>query len=80
MSDIQTNLLKSMCTGLGEGNSNIDKLTNKLIADFPEKEPGELKKEILEQLTEMVSSGQLQIVTTGWEIGKEFFYICSKRL
>jgi hypothetical protein len=69
-----------MCTGLGEGNSNIDKLTNKLIADFPEKEPGELKKEILEQLTEMVSSGQLQIVTTGWEIGKEFFYICSKRL
>ena len=34
MSDIPTNLLKSMCTGLGEGNSNIDKLTNKLIADF----------------------------------------------
>ena len=45
MSDIRTNLLKSMCTGLGEGNSNIDKLASKLIVDFPEKEMGEFKKE-----------------------------------
>lgn len=80
MSDIQTNLLKSMCTGLGEGNSNIDKLASKLIVDFPEKEMGELKKEVVDQLTQMVSSGQLQIITTGWELGNEFFYICSKKI
>jgi len=80
MSDIQSDLLKSMCTGLGEGNSNIDKLTNQLIIDFPEKEINELKKEVVVELTDMVASGQMQIITNGWEIGKEFFYICSKRL
>lgn len=80
MSDIQTSLLKSMCTGLGEGNSNIDTLANKLKTDFPDKDKAELKADILDELKEMVSSGQLQIITTGWEIGNEFFYICSKRL
>lgn len=80
MSDIQTILLKSMCTGLGEGNTNIDKLADILQAENPEKEKSELKKQVLDEIKEMVSSGQLQIITTGWEIGNEFFYICSKKL
>lgn len=80
MSDIQTILLKSMCTGLGEGNTNIDKLADILKAENPEKEKSELKKQVLDEIKEMVSSGQLQIITTGWEIGNEFFYICSKKL
>lgn len=80
MSDIQTILLKLMCTGLGEGNTNIDKLADILKAENPEKEKSELKKQVLDEIKEMVSSGQLQIITTGWEIGNEFFYICSKKL
>ena len=75
MSDIQTSLLKSMCTGLGEGNSNIDTLATKLMEEFPDKVKTELKREILDELHEMVSTGQLQIITTGWEFGSEFFYI-----
>ena len=80
MSDIQTSLLKSMCTGLGEGNSNIDALASKIKEDFPDIDKAELKGEILDELKGMVSSGQLQIITTGWEFGNEFFYICSKKL
>ena len=80
MSDIQTNLLKSMCTGLGEGNSNIDKLARKLLVALPAPEMDELKKEVVDQLTQLVSAGQLQIITTGWELGNEFFYICSKKI
>ncbi len=80
MSDIQTILLKSMCAGVGEGNSNIEKLASRLKVEFPEKEISELKKDVLDELKELVASGQLQIITTGWEIGNEFFYICSKRL
>ena len=80
MNDVESLILKSLCTGLGEGNSNIDKLTKQLTEYFPERDTKELKKEIIEKLGEMVSSGQMQIITNGWEIGYEFFYICSKRL
>jgi len=80
MNDIESLILKSLCTGLGEGNSNIDKLTKQLTEQFPEKDVKELKKVIIENLGELVDSGQIQIITNGWEIGYEFFYICSKRL
>jgi len=80
MNDIESLILKSLCTGLGEGNSNIDKLTKQLTEQFPEKDAKDLKKEIIENLGELVDSGQIQIITNGWEIGYEFFYICSKRL
>jgi len=80
MADLQSLLLKYMCTGLGEGNTNIDKLANQFIEDSPDKNKTELKLKILEEIKELVSSGQMQIVTTGWEIGNEFLYICSKKL
>lgn len=80
MNDIESLILKSLCTGLGEGNSNIDKLTKHLSEQFPGKDAKELKKEIIDKLGELVASGQMQIITNGWEIGYEFFYICSKRL
>ena len=80
MNDIESLILKLLCTGLGEGNSNIDKLTKQLTGQFPEKDVKELKKVIIENLGELVDSGQIQIITNGWEIGYEFFYICSKRL
>lgn len=80
MNDIENDLLKIMCTGLGEGNSNIGKLSSQLAASYPERAIDDIKKEIVEVLRELVASGQMQIITNGWEIGYEFFYICSKRL
>jgi hypothetical protein len=80
MSDLASRLLKTLCTGLGEGNTNTHKLTNMILESNPQGDYNSTKIEIVQCLTELKESGQIQIVTTGWELGQEFFYICAKRL
>jgi hypothetical protein len=80
MSSLSSQLLQKLCTGLGEGNSNTDKLTNMILGSNPERDYNSTKIEIVQCLKELKESGQIQIVTTGWELGQEFFYICAKRL
>jgi hypothetical protein len=80
MSDLASRLLKTLCTGLGEGNTNTDKLTSTILESNPQRDYNSTKIEIVQCLKELKESGQIQIVTTGWELGQEFFYICAKRL
>lgn len=80
MSDLQSQLLEILCTGLGEGNSNTEKLTKQVVARDPDRDFNQTKIEVIEALRELKESGQIQIVTTGWELGQEFLYICSRRL
>ena len=80
MSDLASQLLKTLCTGLGEGNTNTEKLTNMALESDPQRDYNGTKIEIVQCLKELKDSGQIQIITTGWELGQEFFYICAKRL
>jgi hypothetical protein len=80
MFDLESQLLKTLCTGLGEGNTNTEKLTNTILESNPQRDYNSTKIEIVQCLKELKESGQIQIVTTGWELGQEFFYICAKRL
>ena len=80
MRDLQSELLACLCTGLGEGHTNIDKLTKQIISLNPDRDYNRTKIEIAEALKELKETGQIQIVTMGWEIGQEFFYICTNRL
>jgi hypothetical protein len=80
MSDLASQLLKALCAGLGEGNTNTDKLTNLILESNPQGDYNRTKSEIVQCLKKLKESGQIQIVTTGWELGQEFFYICAKRL
>ncbi len=80
MSDIISEMLILLCTGLGEGNTNTDKLTKQLVLSNPDRDYNKTKLEVLDTLKELKDSGQIQIITVGWELGQEFFYICSNRL
>ncbi|MGH7792573.1 MAG: hypothetical protein ACREOB_09710 [Thermodesulfobacteriota bacterium] len=80
MSDLVSELLRFLCTGLGEGNTNTDKLTKYMVLSYPDRDYNQTKIEIVEALRELKNSGQIQIITTGWELGQEFFYICANRL
>ena len=80
MSELASRLLITLCTGLGEGNTNTDKLTNMILESNPQRDYNSTKIEIVQCLKELKESGQIQIVTNGWELGQEFFYICAKRL
>jgi hypothetical protein len=80
MKDLTSELLTFLCTGLGEGNANTDKLTKQILLSHPDKDYNQTKIEIIEVIRELKDSGQIQIITTGWELGQEFFYICAKRL
>ncbi len=80
MPDLSNPLLKILCTGLGEGNSNTDKLTNEVLKSNPEKGYNKTKSEVVESLRELKDTGQIQILTIGWELGEEFLFVCSKRL
>lgn len=80
MSDLASQVLKTLCTGLGEGNTNTDKLTNMILVSNSQRDYNSTKIQIVQCLKELNQSGQIQIVTTGWELGQEFFYICAKRL
>lgn len=80
MSDLISELLTSLCTGLGEGNTNTDKLTKQILLLNPGMDYNATKIRVVEALRELKGTGQIQIITTGWELGQEFFYICAKRL
>ena len=80
MSDLVSELVRFLCTGLGEGNTNTDKLTKYMVLSDPGRDYNQTKIEIVEALRELKHSGQIQIITTGWELGQEFFYICANRL
>ncbi len=80
MSDLISELLISLCTGLGEGNTNTDKLTKQILILNPGMDYNATKIRVVEALRELKETGQIQIITTGWELGQEFFYICAKRL
>ncbi len=80
MSDIVSELVTFLCTGLGEGNSNTDKLTKQILLLNPDRNYNQTKGEVVGALRELKDSGQIQIITVGWELGQEFFYICTNRL
>lgn len=80
MPDLESYLLEKLCTGLGEGNTNTEKLTRMVLESDPNRDYNSAKIEIVECLKELNESGRIQIITTGWELGQEFFYICAKRL
>jgi hypothetical protein len=80
MSDLKSEIVKILCTGLGEGNMNTGKLTKQIVAQDPDRNFNQTKIEVVEALRDLVESGQIQIVTTGWEFGEEFLFICSRRL
>jgi hypothetical protein len=80
MEDMASQLLKILCTGLGEGHTNTDKLTREILLLNPDRDYTRTKIEVVEALKELRESGQIQIVTEGWELGQELFYICAKRL
>ena len=80
MSNLISELLTSLCTGLGEGNTNTDKLTKQVLLLNPGMDYNTTKIRVIEALRELKETGQIQIITTGWELGQEFFYICAKRL
>jgi hypothetical protein len=80
MGDLISELLISLCTGLGEGNTNTDKLTKQILLLNPGMDYNATKIRVVEALRELKETGQIQIITTGWELGQEFFYICAKRL
>jgi hypothetical protein len=80
MSNLISELLTSLCTGLGEGNTNTDKLTKQILLLNPREDYSTTKIRVVETLRDLKETGQIQIITTGWELGQEFFYICAKRL
>jgi len=69
-----------VCPLLNKGNSNTDKLTKEVLNSNPDKDYNKTKSEVVESLRELKDTGQIQILTTGWELGEEFLFVCSKRL
>ncbi len=80
MSDLISEFLTALCTGLGEGNTNTDKLIRQILLSNPERDYNRTKIEVIETLRKLKETGQIQIITMGWEFGEEFFYICARRL
>jgi len=80
MNNINSDILKFLCTGLGEGNSNTTKITNHITEMNPELEFNEAKIKVVESLKDLVNNGELQIMTIKWEFGEEFLYVCTNRL
>jgi hypothetical protein len=80
MKDLASELLTFLCTGLGEGNTNTDKLTKQILLSYPDRDYNQTKVDVIEAIRELKDSGQIQIITMGWELGEEFFYICARRL
>lgn len=75
MNKLETELVKIMCAGAGQGNTNTNKLTEKIIETNPELEYNRAKIEIVETLKELSNRGEIQIMTINWELGEEFLYI-----
>jgi hypothetical protein len=80
MNDLQSEILMILCKGWDQGNSNTDAITNRLLEANPELGYIETKINVVEALKELRDRGELQIVTMNWELGEEFFYICTNRI
>ena len=80
MNELPSELLEFLCTGVGQGHTNTDKLTKLMLLANPGGVYNRTKVEVVEALKELEDSGQIQIVTVGWELGQEFLYICTNRL
>jgi len=75
MNKLETDLLKILCSGSGQGNTNTNKLTEKIIESNSELEYNKTKIEIVETLRELNDSGEIRIMTLNWELGEEFLYL-----
>ncbi len=75
MNKLETDLLKILCSGSGQGNTNTNKLTEKIIESNSELEYNKTKIEIVETLRELNDSGEIRILTLNWELGEEFLYV-----
>ncbi len=75
MNKLETDLLKILCSGSGQGNTNTNKLTEKIIESNPDLEYNRTKIEVVETLRELNNSGKIQIMTLNWELGEEFLYV-----
>lgn len=80
MSELQSEILMLLCKGWDQGNSNTDTITNRLIEANPERAYIETKINVVEALKELRDRGELQIMTMNWELGEEFFYVCTNRI
>ncbi|MCK5709884.1 MAG: hypothetical protein KAI07_05035 [Deltaproteobacteria bacterium] len=74
MNKLETDLLKILCSGSGQGNTNTNKLTEKIIESNSELGYNRTKIEIVETLRELNDSGEIRIMTLNWELGEEFLY------
>ncbi len=78
MNELEMELLKQMCTGgAGQGNTNTEKLTRKVIESNPGLAHTETKIKVVETLKDLHDKGHIQIITINWELGDEFLYICT---
>ena len=75
MDNLETELIKILCSGSGQGNTNTNKLTEKILESNPDLEYNKAKIEIVETLRELNDSGEIRIMTLNWELGEEFLYI-----
>ena len=75
MNKLETDLLKLLCSGSGQGNTNTNKLTEKILESNPDLEYNKAKIEIVETLRELNDSGEIRIMTLNWELGEEFLYL-----
>lgn len=80
MSDLSNEILHLLCKTWDQGNSNTDKITNRLLEADPEREYIKTKIDVVESLKFLVGRGQIQIMTMNWELGEEFFYVCTNRI
>ncbi len=80
MSDLQSEILMLLCKGWDQGNSNTETITKKLMEANPDLEYIDTKIKVVEALTQLRDRGELQIATINWELGDEFFYICTNRI
>lgn len=75
MNKLEPDLLKILCSGSGQGNTNTNKLTEKIIESNSELGYNRTKIEIVETLRELNDSGEIRIMTLNWELGEEFLYL-----
>jgi hypothetical protein len=75
MNKMETELLKILCTGSGQGNTNTNKLTERIVESNPELDYNKTKIEVVETLKNLNNSGEIQIMTLNWELGEEFLYL-----
>ena len=80
MSDLHSEILILLCKGWDQGNSNTDTVTKRLLEADPGRDYNETKANVVQTLRELQESGAIQIMTMNWELGEEFFYVCTNRI